>query len=404
MSERLADLLAHPTLRWPGNKRLNMLPGNPWWANWDSGGYCHAFNEANPDWVWLLDDALAYRVLRWSLKRGEPLPDAPPGRLPSRTRAQDYPFPHPETLETPGSVAPEERRRAMVLHIPHASTAVPPHRRPALLLDDAELADELRVMTDWRTELLYPVTPWEGERVAADVSRLVVDVERFPDDADEPMAAVGMGVVYTRTHRGGVLRAAPSAAERGALLEAHYWPHHDALTLAVGRVVHAFGGALLVDCHSFPSRPLPHDLDQSPGRPALCIGTGPRTPGWVVQELLARAGMAGWSVGIDAPFAGALVPRAFADDPRVAAVMIEVRRDLYVDEANGLRGRGFDAVQQWLADALSALGRRFAAGLAQAAVTPPRPAAMPLFATGEANGVDRSGARRRGGGGDHQPA
>jgi N-formylglutamate deformylase len=46
------------------------------------------------------------------------------------------------------------------------------------------------------------------------VSRLVVDPERFTDDAREPMARKGMGVIYTRTASGEPLRRPPSDDER----------------------------------------------------------------------------------------------------------------------------------------------------------------------------------------------
>jgi hypothetical protein len=54
-------------------------------------------------------------------------------------------------------------------------------------------------MTDAHTDELFPVTPFEAERVVFPVSRLVCDVERFSSDEDEPMASRGMGVFYTRT-------------------------------------------------------------------------------------------------------------------------------------------------------------------------------------------------------------
>ena len=79
-----------------------------------------------------------------------------------------------------------------VLHIPHSSRRVPAEERPAILLDDAELGNELLRMTDSYTDQLFPVTPAEAGRVVFPVSRLVCDVERFPDNADEPMPLGGI--------------------------------------------------------------------------------------------------------------------------------------------------------------------------------------------------------------------
>src|SRR5271169_3454801 len=96
-----------------------------------------------------------------------------------------------------------------ILHIPHASRLVPEEERQTFRLDDATLNSELLHMTDAYTDELFPVTPVEAARVLLPVSRLVCDVERFPSDEDEPMAARGMGAIYTRTSMGEVLRAEP---------------------------------------------------------------------------------------------------------------------------------------------------------------------------------------------------
>src|SRR5262245_2707733 len=105
-----------------------------------------------------------------------------------------------------------------VLHIPHSSRNIPAEERRAICLDDAELDNELLRMTDTYTDELFPMTPVEAGRVVFPLSRLICDVERFPTDEDEPMAARGMGVIYTRTAHGGVLRAQPDAAARQSLL------------------------------------------------------------------------------------------------------------------------------------------------------------------------------------------
>ena len=114
----------------------------------------------------------------------------------------------------------------MVFHIPHSATAIPDHVRPHLLLDPEALERELLRMTDRYTDRLFDVPGICAERVVFPVSRLVVDPERFVDDAQESMAAGGMGVVYEKTASLEPLRKPPSTEEREALIDRYYRPHH----------------------------------------------------------------------------------------------------------------------------------------------------------------------------------
>lgn len=235
----------------------------------------------------------------------------------------------------------------VILHIPHSSHHVPQEERQSILLDDAELNTELLRMTDAYTDELFPPTPVEAGRVIFPVSRLICDVERFPSDDDEPMAARGMGVIYRRTAMGGVLRAEPDLATRQSVLDRWYWPHHSRLEHLVNELLARSGVCLIVDCHSFPSVALPYELDQVGYRADFCIGTDPfHTLPWVRDKLVETAQGIGYSVSVDAPFSGALVPlSAYRKDRRIQSVMIEVNRRLYMDEKSGLKNSAFEQVR-----------------------------------------------------------
>jgi N-formylglutamate amidohydrolase len=235
---------------------------------------------------------------------------------------------------------------ALVVHVPHASLVVPGDVAADLLLNASEIEHELLVMTDRYTDELFAMPPSLATTVAFPVSRLVVDPERFTDDTQEPMAMKGMGVIYTRTAGGQPLRGIPFPAERERLLARFYEPHHAALTTAVAVALATHGGCLLVDGHSFPARPLPYEDDQEADRPDICIGTDPsHTPAWLRDIAVRAFEDQGWRVAVDRPFSGALVPMAFyRKDVRVRAIMVEVRRDLYMDESSGARLPRFDEV------------------------------------------------------------
>lgn len=249
--------------------------------------------------------------------------------------------------------------KPIVLHIPHASTDVPAPWRSGITLDDDALAHELLLMTDRYTEELFDVDG--ASRVVFPVSRLVVDPERSADDSREPMAERGLGVIYTRTAHGDVLRPEPDAAGRSALLNAYYHPHRAKLMAAVAHSIAIYGSCLIVDCHSFPSRALPYERqpDDAP-RPQICIGAdGFHTPREQAEELMALFRGKGYEVALNAPFGGALTPlEMYRKEPRLHSIMIEVRRDLYMDEKTGSMLPSFESVKRHVCDVIEdACGR-----------------------------------------------
>ena len=218
-------------------------------------------------------------------------------------------------------------------HVPHSSTLIPENCRREFL---TALPPEIGKMTDLYTDDLFDIG---AERLIFPVSRLVCDPERFRDDEREPMSRVGMGAVYTRCQDGSPLRLI-TAVRREELLREWYDPHHRRLLLMTRRRLALFGRCLIIDGHSFPHEPLPYEEDKSP-RPDICVGTDSfHTPGALAESLESGFRRLGYTVCRDRPFAGAIVPLPlYRQERRVASVMIEVDRSLYMDKAGGKTSR-----------------------------------------------------------------
>jgi len=100
--------------------------------------------------------------------------------------------------------------------------------------------------------------------------------------------------------------------------------------------------------------PLPYELDQSEDRPDICLGTDAfHTPRVLAESAQRIFEEAGFSVAMNRPFAGALVPAAhYRSDSRVMALMIEVNRRLYMDEQTGERRPDFATIQTRVQDVM----------------------------------------------------
>ncbi|MDV6271317.1 N-formylglutamate amidohydrolase [Rhodococcus globerulus] len=231
------------------------------------------------------------------------------------------------------TVIPGDEGCPVVIHVPHSSRLIPPAIRADLMLTDEELAGELDEATDTATdEIALAALTHVRLRptiVINQLSRLVIDPERFPDG--DPAEAFGRGAVYTRTCSGAPLRAEPYP-HRGELIDAYFRPYADAVTAAVENRLKVCGRAVVIDLHSYPEKPSAFEASAAL-RPPLCIGTDPRhTPGWLIDA--ARGAFASLGeISENTPYSGTYVPlRYYGTDGRVSSVMIELRRDTYLTD------------------------------------------------------------------------
>ena len=220
-------------------------------------------------------------------------------------------------------------KKKIILHIPHSSINIP--IEGGYLVDKAILDKEILKLTDWYTADLFHSEV--EDMIIADFSRIYCDPERFSDDTQEIMANFGMGVLYEKSDDGVTIRnVTPEYREK--VLNDYYKPHHAKLNGSVNNQLKHFGKALILDCHSFSSKPFLRDLDQTLNRPDFNIGTDNyHTPKELTDFAIKFFEEKGYSVGLDWPYSGSIVPiEHYGLNKIVQSIMLEVNRALYLKE------------------------------------------------------------------------
>lgn len=228
----------------------------------------------------------------------------------------------------------------VVISAPHGGLLFPARDYlPTGLLSIADMCDQVRQLADFGIgDILDGICQHlrggqvgMPSTVSTQMSRMWVDIERYPD-AREEMNAVGMGVIYEKD---AYLRQlyAGNPPRRDYRLRVAYGTYHCALTTAVHRALKVFPRALFIDLHSYATTALPYELHSADRRPGIVIGVNG-------DDLSTRAASAlstvlnndGRDVGINETFKGSLVPNnlSLPERPRLASVMIEIRKDQYL--------------------------------------------------------------------------
>lgn len=229
----------------------------------------------------------------------------------------------------------------IVLHLPHNATYIPEDFDWSL--DQHTLDQEIHRLVDHHTlELFQPLIDAGAIALHNNLCRLYFDPERFADRDKETMNQVGMGVFYTRTTDGERFREDDSTDDYDRKLQRFYHPYHQQFTQIVDELLSNFGRVLIIDGHSYPRDPLPSEQFPDASRPEIDIGTWTAPEQHTSQRLIDHTrtcfGEMGYSVDLDSPFKGSIIPTKFIEDTRVQTMMLEVRRDTYLDSDSYAKG------------------------------------------------------------------
>lgn len=206
--------------------------------------------------------------------------------------------------------------RDLLIHVPHASTFIPEDAWPEFFVPKGQVEAEALASADLYTDEMARQAWPQTKIIQAQVSRIVVDVERYDDDTKEEMATEGRGVLYTHDHKQARIRESLSDQRREELLARYYRPHWQELRAQAA-------GTTLIDLHTYPPEPWSIERHAQGPRPEIDIGfTEGLTPHSWVFALSQHFHHKGYDVGHNTPYAGVI------DAGAKAAVMIEIRRDI----------------------------------------------------------------------------
>ena len=219
----------------------------------------------------------------------------------------------------------------LLIHIPHASLCLPPDFWRDVTVDRKIIEKNLHFMADYKVDEL--VRDIDYHKVIAKYSRLYCDVERFQNDADEPMARLGMGAVYTHLPGGAQYRQV-TPERREEIIRQAYEPHHVQLNKLSQKIVNQYGSCMMIDLHSYSDDLVRKLFGYTENLPDICLGYDDE---WFSEnnalKLKTYIEQLGYSCALNYPYEGALVPMDFYRDkmPGLHSVMLEVNRRVYLD-------------------------------------------------------------------------
>src|SRR5436305_11291387 len=283
----------------------------------------------------------------------------------------DGPCPRQSTVEDGLDIRqPATHALPLVLASPHSGADYPSDLLAASRLDPLTL----RRSEDSFVDALFGAAPKPGAPLlAARFPRAYLDVNREPWELDptmfsdalpnyvnsrSPRVRMGLGTIARVVASGEEIYARKLAfAEARRRVEALYYPYHRALRALVDETEAAFGGYLLIDCHSMPSAAsaiggeTAADFVLGDCHGAACA---PR----IIEAASAFLAKRDFAVAINTPYAGGFTTGHYGAPRRSRhALQIEINRSLYMDERRFKKKPGFNRLASEMTALIAHLGQ-----------------------------------------------
>lgn len=223
----------------------------------------------------------------------------------------------------------------------------------------------LRRSEDALVDHLFQFAPDLGAPLMmATFPRAYVDLNREPYELDPRLCdqalpayantksvrvAAGLGTVARVVGAGLEIYRKPLPVDDVlARIESCYFPYHERLASLLNSQLGQHGMAVLIDCHSMPSR---NRAGKPTGYPDIILGDrfGGSADGALVERLAGLFEAAGYSVGLNQPYAGGYITEHYGrPEGGIHAIQVEMNRALYMDEVRLVPHSGFSELQTQL--------------------------------------------------------
>jgi N-formylglutamate deformylase len=224
------------------------------------------------------------------------------------------------------------KKHPIIISIPHASIFVPKKIREKMMISDRDI----RTHADLYTDQIYNVK--NAHVLKAKISRLVVDVNRAPDDIELECRLQVDGVVVRTTPDGKIIYKSPPDlnAIRERIKKYHYTFHEE-----LEEKIEKTSAKFFIDAHSMWSSGPKSLKDAGEKRAEICLGNRDYTSCTRSQTHFIKHFFEshGFNVAINKPYRGKFILGYHCHRKKSPGIQIEFNRSLYLNEKTLARNK-----------------------------------------------------------------
>ncbi|MBU1992533.1 MAG: N-formylglutamate amidohydrolase [Patescibacteria group bacterium] len=225
------------------------------------------------------------------------------------------------------------KKHPIIVSIPHASIFVPKDIKENMIIGERDVRNH----ADLYTDEIYNIK--NAHVLNAKISRLIVDVNRAPDDIETECRLQVDGVVVRTTSDGKIIyKFPPSVKAICSRIEKHHDTFHDEL----GKKIEETGAKFLIDGHSMWAIGPKLLKDAGEKRADVCLGNRDYTSCSHLQTHFIKHFFEshGFAVAINVPYRGKFVLGFHCHRQKFPGIQIEFNRSLYLSEKTLSRKKG----------------------------------------------------------------